>query len=61
MEQHYRLPELYPDLDLFPVAEWICSQTDGVFAKAVKLVERLHDTGFQTLPPATRSNRSPSP
>jgi hypothetical protein len=61
LEQHYRLPELYPDLDLYAVAEWICSETDGVFAKAVELVETLHDTGFQLLPPAARTNRSPSP
>jgi hypothetical protein len=61
LEQHYRLPELYPELDLYAVAEWVRSETDGVFAKAVELVETLHDTGFQTLPPAARTNRSPSP
>jgi hypothetical protein len=61
LEQHYRLPELYPELDLYAVAEWICRETEGIFAKAVELVETLHDTGFQTLPPAARTDRSPSP
>jgi hypothetical protein len=61
LEHHYRLPELYPELDLYAVAEWVCRETGGVFAKAVELVEMLHDTGFQTLPPVARAHRSPSP
>jgi hypothetical protein len=61
LEHHYHLPELYPDIALEVVAEWVCSETGGVFAKAVELVERLHDTGFQTLPPTARISRSPSP
>jgi hypothetical protein len=61
LEHHYRLPELYPELDLYAVAEWVCRETGGVFADAVALVETLHDTGFQTLPLAARANRSPPP
>ena len=61
LEQHYRLHEHDPEVDLYAVAEWVCNETGGIFAKAVDLVERLHDTGFQTIPPTVRTNRSPAP
>jgi len=50
LENHYRLAEVSA-LDPLEVAQWVCDRTGGVFAKAVAEVERLHDSGFQTLPP----------
>ena len=64
-EKHYRLDEAYPHLDLFDLAKRIIAATGGEFAATVALVERLHDSGFQDLPPAPAPTqdpaRSPSP
>jgi hypothetical protein len=48
LDIHYRLADYHPKLDPYRVAQWIHEQChDGIFNETVKLVERLHDTGFQ--------------
>ncbi len=46
-QELYPLASRDPRLKPFPVARWVRKQTEGRFAETVRLVEELHETGFE--------------